>query len=88
MTPAVVQALVSVGGILLTVAVAWALGFRRTPVIASPDDAARIAADALSGFRSRDVRLAPGGRGATVTGEDGRVATIAPLGDRWVVRAQ
>ena len=40
-----------------------------------------------SGFRPRDVTLAPEGRGATVTGEDGRVATIAPLGDRWVVRA-
>ena len=85
--PGTAQALVSVGGILLTVAAAWALGFRRDPVLASPDDAARIAADALSGFRPRDVTLAPEGRGATVTGEDGRVATIAPLGDRWVVRA-
>jgi hypothetical protein len=84
---AAVQALISVGGIALTVAVAWLLGFRRAPVIASPDEAADIARHALPGFRPVATTLAPDGRGARVTGSDGRTATIAPLGDRWVVRA-
>lgn len=80
------QALISVAGIVLTVATAWALGFRRAPVIASPEEAVRIARDGLPGFRPSGATLTPDARGATVTGADGRTATIAPLGDRWVVR--
>lgn len=82
----IAQMLISVGGIALTVLVAWTLGFRRNPVLADAAEAQRIAAQTLHGFRPVAADLAPGGRGATVRGIDGRVATIAPLGDRWVVR--
>ena len=77
---------ISIGGIVLTVLAAWALGFRRDPAFAAPAEAGRAAADALPGFRPAAAELAPGGRGATVRGTDGRIVEVTPLGDRWVVR--
>ncbi len=79
------QILISVGGIAVTVALAWLLGFRRTPVLADADSAQRLAAEMLHGFRPVTATLDSGGRAARVTGSDGRVATIRALGDRWVV---
>ena len=80
------QVLISVGGIVLTVLLAWLLGFRRDPVIADAAEAQRIAAETLHGFRPVEASVEPGGRAAQVRGSDGRVAVIRPLGDRWVVR--
>lgn len=80
------QILISVGGIALTILAAWGLGFRRNPVLADTAEAQRIAAQTLHGFRPVAADLTVGGRGATVRGADGRIATVSPLGDRWVVR--
>ena len=80
------QILISVGGIALTVLLAWLLGFRREPVLADAAEAQRIAAETLGGFRPVAAALQAGGRGARVTGSDGRVADIRPFGDRWTVR--
>ncbi len=80
------QLLISVGGIALTVFIAWALGFRGKAVLADAAEAERIAAQALSGFHPVAASLAADGRGAEVRAADGRVARLTPLGDRWVVR--
>ncbi len=79
------QLAISVVGIALTVAAAWALGFRRNPVIADAAEAERIAADALPGFRPVACEVEPGGRAARLTGADGRSVRIAAVGDRWSV---
>ena len=81
----IAQMLISVGGIALTVLVAWALGFRRNPVLADAAEAERIAAQTLHGFQPIAADLAPDQRKAVVHGADGRLAFIRPLGDRWVV---
>lgn len=73
-------------GIVTLVLLARALGFARAPVLADADEARRIAADALHGFRGEEAALAADGRGALVAGSDGRVALVRPFGDKWVVR--
>lgn len=71
--------------VALLTAVAWAMGFRRDPVL--DEAAARAEAEGrLAGFRARDVALARGGRGALVRGADGSFALLLPLGDGWVAR--
>ncbi len=76
----------SLFGIVTIILLARALGFSRVPMLQDTAEAARLAADALPGFRPGDVGLAADGRGALVAGQDGRVALVRPFGDRWVVR--
>ncbi len=73
-------------GIVLLVLVARAFGFAASPRLADAADAARIAGDALPGFRAADVVIAADGRGALVAGRDGGIALVAPMGNRWLVR--
>ncbi len=73
-------------GVVLLVLVARAFGFARRPLLADADDARRIAAAALHGFRPAEAALAADARAALVAGTDGAVALVLPLGDRWVVR--
>ncbi|KAB7646392.1 hypothetical protein [Polymorphobacter fuscus] len=76
----------SLFGIVTLVLLARALGFGASPLLADDGDARRIAADAIHGFAPADAVVARDGRGALVAGQDGRVALVRPLGDRWVVR--
>lgn len=73
-------------GVVLLVLVARAFGFARRPLIADAEDARRIAAAALPGFRPAEAAIAADARAALVAGSDGSVALLTPLGDRWVVR--
>ncbi len=75
----------SIFGIVTLVLLARALGFARNPAL---DEAtARAAAEAaLPGFTAAAATVDPAARTAAVTGRDGRVATVRPHGDRWVVR--
>jgi hypothetical protein len=74
-------------GVAVLIWLARALGFARPPRIADAALAGRIAADALPGFRPADAAVSRDGAGALVAGQDGRVALVRPLGDRFVVRA-
>ena len=76
----------SLFGIITIVLLARALGFTKTPVLADPAEASRIAADALHDFQPAQAAVAADGRGALVAGCDGRIAMVRPFGDRWVVR--
>lgn len=78
--------LFSVVGVALLVLAARLMGFARRPGLASADLAARLAVEALPGFRAAETALSRDGAGALVAGQDGRVALVRPLGDRFVVR--
>lgn len=75
----------SIFGILTLVLLARALGFARTPPL---DEAtARTAVEhAMPGFAPVKCILDATSRTAEVTARDGRIATVRPHGDRWVVR--
>ncbi|MEY2883945.1 MAG: hypothetical protein RL490_1669 [Pseudomonadota bacterium] len=77
---------VSLFGIITLVLLARALGFAKSPRLADGSEARQIAGDALPGFHPVDAAVATDGRGALVSGGDGRVALVKPFGDRWVVR--
>ncbi len=72
-------------GIVTIVLLARALGFGRNPAL---DDATArsVAEAALPGFVAVAATVDPHARTGTVTGRDGRTATVRPHGDRWVVR--
>jgi hypothetical protein len=74
----------SIVGIVMLAGLAFLLGFRRNPDL---DEAAArsLAEAALPGFVAAASDVDPAARTATVTGRDGRVATVRPHGDRWVV---
>ena len=76
----------SLFGIITLVLLARALGFAKVPRLVGAEQAQRIAADALPGFCATDAVVAQDSLGALVRGQDGRVALVRPLGDRWVVR--
>ena len=63
------------------------MGFARPARIDDAGLAGQLAADALPGFRPADIALSRDGAGALVAGNDGRVALVRPLGDKFVVRA-
>jgi hypothetical protein len=77
--------LVSVAAILGLTGLAWALGFRSQPALDEAEASAEAEAR-LAGFRTADVALAEGGRGAVLRGLDGSVALLLPLGDGWIAR--
>lgn len=72
--------------VALLVGLARLLGFARRPALADAGLAARLAADALPGFQPADTVVSRDGAGALVAAQDGRVALVRPLGDRFVVR--
>lgn len=76
----------SVIGVVALVVLARLLGFARRPQIADAALAARLAAEALPGFRAAETAVSRDGSGALVAAHDGRVALVRPLGDRFVVR--
>ncbi len=78
--------LFSVIGVIALVVLARLLGFARRPQIDDGALAARLAAEALPGFRPVETAVSRDGAGALVAGQDGRVALVRPLGDRFVVR--
>ena len=75
----------SVVGIVTLVLLARALGFGRNPALDEATARATVEA-ALPGFVAAEARVDPSARTAEVTARDGRVARVAPHGDRWVVR--
>lgn len=78
--------LFSVAGVALLVLAARLMGFARRPQLATADLAARLVAEALPGFRAAETALSRDGAGALVAGQDGQIALVRPLGDRFVVR--
>lgn len=78
--------LFSVIGVAVLVVAARLLGFSRTPRVPSAELAARLASDALAGFTPTETAISRDGSGALVVAQDGRVALVRPLGDRFVVR--
>ena len=75
----------SIVGIVMLVGLAFLLGFRRNPEL--DDSTARSLAEAaLPGFVAAVSTVDATARTATVIARDGRVATVRPHGDRWVVR--
>ncbi|MFZ4381064.1 MAG: hypothetical protein ACOYO0_03745 [Sandarakinorhabdus sp.] len=73
-------------GVALLIALARLLGFAKREGLVDAGLAGRLAADALSGFRPCDVAVSRDGAGALVAADDGRIALVRPLGDRFVVR--
>ena len=78
--------LFSVIGVALLIGLARLLGFARRGGLVDAGLARRLAADALPGFQPADAAVSRDGAGALVAGQDGRVALVRPLGDRFVVR--
>lgn len=76
----------SVLGVVALVMLARLLGFARRPQIDDAALVARLVAEALPGFRVVETAVSRDGSGALVAGQDGRVALVRPLGDRFVVR--
>ncbi len=76
----------SVIGVLALVLLARLLGFARRPQLTDAALAARLAAEALPGFRAIETAVSRDGSGALVAGQDGRIALVRPVGDRFVVR--
>ncbi len=77
----------SIIGILAVVSLAWALGFRKTPVLGDAAAAMQLVDDAMPGFGATEAVLDADGHGALVANAGGRVALVRPMGDRWLVRA-
>lgn len=78
--------LFSFAGVAVLVLLTRLLGFARQPALSDAAMAKRLAAEALPGFQPAEVALSRNGAGALVAGQDGRVALVRTLGDRFVVR--
>lgn len=76
---------VSVLGVLMLAAMAWAFGFRGAPMLDEATARAEVEGT-LPGFRPADVVLDAAGRAALVRGACGGVALVRAFGDRWVTR--
>ncbi len=76
---------VSILGIVTLVLFARAIGFARNPALDAPTAVAETEA-ALPGFAAASAEVDPATRTALVWGRDGRIASVRPHGDRWVVR--
>jgi hypothetical protein len=76
----------SLFGVVTLVLLARALGFGQNAQLASAEDAAQHAREAIAGFLPVEAALSADGRAALVAGEDGRLALVSSFGDRFVVR--
>jgi hypothetical protein len=79
------QVLISVGGVALTVWLAWWLGGPVRPAL-SPAAAIAIADAALTGIDADDAVVDRAGRAALVMARDGRMVLLKAMGDHWAVR--
>ena len=73
-------------GVVTLMMLARVLGFDRQERLASAEEAATRAGEALPGFQPAEAVVDDRGRGALVAARDGRLALVWPLGDRLVVR--
>jgi hypothetical protein len=76
-------------GVIVTLAVvgiAWRLLRRRTTRIASPEEAAEAAEQALAGFDTQGAVVGADGGGALAVDRAGRVAVMKRDGKRMAVR--
>lgn len=71
---------------LAVVAIAWRLLRRRTTRIASPEEAAEAAEQALAGFDTQGAVVGADGGGALAVDRAGRVAVMKRDGKRMAVR--
>lgn len=76
----------SLVAVLTLAGVAWALKLGGASRIDTPEDAMRIAEDAIAGFDADEAVVGSNGGGAIVFGSAGSVALIRPSGARFVVR--
>jgi len=81
-----VDTLISIGGVALTIAVAWWLGRGRARTALDAHQAMAVAEEALVGFEAERAFVDAGGRGALVAGRDGRAALLKAHGDHWTAR--
>ena len=76
----------SLAAILLLAWLARRLGLGGDPRLRDPDEARRLAGDALCGFEAQDVVLDRAGIGALLRDSAGRVMLLRRHGARWVAR--
>ena len=76
----------SLAAILLLAWLARRLGLGGDPRLRDPDEAKRLAGEALEGFEARDVVLDRDGTGALLRDEAGRVMVLRRHGARWAGR--
>lgn len=76
----------SLAAILLLAWLARRLGLGGDPRLRDPDDARRLAAEALCGFEAQDVVLDRAGIGALLRDSAGRVMLLRRHGVHWVAR--
>lgn len=76
----------SLAAILLLAWLARRLGLGGDPRLRDPDEARRLAGEALCGFEARDVALDRAGIGALLRDSRGRVMLLRRHGVHWVAR--
>lgn len=76
----------SLAAILLLAWLARRLGLGGDPRLRDPDEARRLAGEALDGFEARDVVLDRAGIGALLRDTSGRVMLLRRHGARWAAR--
>ena len=85
----IAQALQFAGSLAAILLLAWLarrLGLGGDPRLRDPEDARRLAGEALCGFEARDVVLDRAGIGALLRDPAGRVMLLRRHGARWVAR--
>ena len=76
----------SLGAILLLAWLAGRLGLGGDPRLRDPEDARRLASEAVCGFEAQDVVLDRAGIGALLRDSAGRVMLLRRHGVHWVAR--
>ena len=76
----------SLGAILLLAWLARRLGLGGDPRLRDPEDARRLASEAVCGFEAQDVVLDRAGIGALLRDSAGRVMLLRRHGVHWVAR--
>ncbi|MDP3676230.1 MAG: hypothetical protein Q8R44_14245 [Novosphingobium sp.] len=76
----------SLAAILLLAWLARRLGLGGDPRLRDPDEARRLAGEALDGFEAQDVVLDRAGIGALLRDTSGRVMLLRRHGARWAAR--
>ena len=83
------QALQFVGSLAAILLLAWLarrLGFGGDPRLRNPEEAKRLAGEALCGFEAQDVVLDRAGIGALLRDSAGRMLLLRRHGVHWVAR--